>query len=68
MSNKKIEIKEIKFKRTNVAMELINIIDLEKQKIIDYSHDCIKVTDVEATRLIAKKYLESGLDKESIKL
>jgi hypothetical protein len=58
--------KEVDYKRINVSNELIKIIELEKQKIMDYAHECIKVSDIDATKLIAKKYLEANLQKESI--
>ncbi|MEX0597452.1 MAG: hypothetical protein WD512_13235 [Candidatus Paceibacterota bacterium] len=65
MPKKKEEI-EKKFERRSIGKELCEILDNEKEKINHYAWDSLKISDVEASRVIAKKYLKHGLEKETI--
>lgn len=63
---KKKEVKEKSFGRRSISKELCEILDNEKEKINHYAWGSLKVSDVEASRVVAKKYLKHGLDKETI--
>lgn len=56
-------MEEPTYKRINVSIELIEIINKQKEKINDFAWDALKITDVEATKVIARKIKEAGLDK-----
>ena len=50
-------------KRTVIKEEMREIVNNEKERIIYFAHDKIKVTDSDALEVIAVKYKKAGLDK-----
>ena len=50
-------------KRTVIKEEMREIVNNEKERIIYFAHDKIKVTDSGALEVIAVKYKKAGLDK-----
>jgi len=46
-----------------ICKELCEILDKQKEKINDFAWDSLKITDAEASRVIARKYKDAGLNK-----
>lgn len=58
------EMLEKDFERRYVSKEFCELIDKHKEKINDFARNSFKrVGDITATRDMARKYKEAGLDK-----
>jgi len=61
VENNKEKNNEVETRR--ICKELCKILDKQKEKINDFAWNALKITDAEASRVIARKYKEAGLDK-----
>lgn len=59
-----IQKKENGIERRSVSSELGEILDRIKLNVDNYTWNSVKISDAEASRILAKKIVSAGLDKE----
>lgn len=55
--------KEKNFERRRICKELCELLDKQKEKVNDFAWNALKISDVEASRMIARKFKDAKLDK-----
>lgn len=51
------------YERRNISKEMCEIMDKQKEKVNEFAWNALRISDVEASKMIARKYKSSGLDK-----
>lgn len=54
---------EKNYERRNICKELCGLLDLQKEKVNEFAWDALKISDVEASRMIARKFRDARLDQ-----
>jgi len=56
--------KENGIERRSISKELGEILDRIKLNVDNYTWNSVKISDAEASKILAKKIISAGLDKE----
>ncbi len=59
-----MENDEKDFELRRISKELCEIIDKQKERINDFAWNSLKISDKEASKAVARKYKDAGLDEE----
>ena len=54
--------KEKEYERRSISKELCIILDKQKMKVNEFAWNSLKISDVEASKIIARKYKNAHLD------
>ncbi len=55
------EIKEVAYERRYISKELCRVLDKIRENVGEYAWHALKITDVEASRILAKKVIEAKI-------
>jgi len=50
------------FERRNISKGLGEVLDKIKERVKDYGHGFVKISDVEASNILLKKIKDAGID------